>query len=170
MISENSYTLQSSNTVYQLTISSENCTDKPHCIPQCNDLQCRYLCRHMVKCSCLDYLHGHLCKLTHKVNPYHVHEYMHVYTHFNLDMKAKKRAILTVLDERVKRVNDGSCLDRGLALLSHASTSIKTEATKKDHIKCLKRKTISSPHRRTKHNLDLKRLQQIQEERHNISH
>ena len=79
MISENSYTLQSSNTVYQLTISSENCTDKPHCIPQCNDLECRYLCRHMVKCSCLDYLHGHLCKHTHKVNPYNVHEYMHVY-------------------------------------------------------------------------------------------
>ena len=96
--------------------------------------------------------------------------YMHVYTHFNLDMKTKKRAILTVLDERVEGVNDGSCLDRALTLLSHASASIKTEATKKDHIKCLKRKTISSPHRRMKHNLDLKRLQQIQEERHNISH
>ena len=46
---------------------TNRCLEKPKCIPQCSQPECGYLCRHMIKCTCMDYTHGHLCKHTHKV-------------------------------------------------------------------------------------------------------
>ena len=53
---------------YTVRIVSKNCLQQPDCIPQCSEVQCKYLCRHMVQCTCFDYVHGHLCKHAHKVN------------------------------------------------------------------------------------------------------
>ena len=39
----------------------------PNCIPHCQEQTCVYLCRHMLKCTCVDYVQGHLCKHVHKV-------------------------------------------------------------------------------------------------------
>lgn len=52
---------------YTVTVTSSMCGDKPACIPQCTSVKCQYLCRHMVSCTCWDYIEGHLCKHCHKV-------------------------------------------------------------------------------------------------------
>lgn len=70
MISDSEYRIGSAGeecTYYTVLILSANCPQEPDCIPQCCELQCGYLCRHMVQCTCLDYVHGHLCKHAHKV-------------------------------------------------------------------------------------------------------
>lgn len=44
------------------------CSERPNCVPQCSQAECEYLCRHMLKCTCMDYNQGHLCKHVHKVS------------------------------------------------------------------------------------------------------
>ena len=48
---------------YTVTITPNRCIQR-QCIPQCNGLECGYLCRHTAQCTCADYIHGHLCKHT----------------------------------------------------------------------------------------------------------
>ena len=55
------------NKHYTVTVISSMCGDKPACIPQCTSVKCQYLCRHMISCTCWDYIEGHLCKHCHKV-------------------------------------------------------------------------------------------------------
>lgn len=44
------------------------CQQQPMCVPQCTAADgCQYVCRHMIQCTCLDYIHGHICKHAHKV-------------------------------------------------------------------------------------------------------
>ena len=54
--------------VYNVHVLSGYCAQKPNCIPQCQEQTCAYLCRHMLKCTCLDYAQGYLCKHAHKVH------------------------------------------------------------------------------------------------------
>ena len=69
MTADAHYEVQSSDRdkVYSVYILSDSCSQKPNCIPQCHEHTCSYLCRHMMKCTCIDYVQGHLCKHVHKV-------------------------------------------------------------------------------------------------------
>ena len=51
---------------YVVTTMAQECQDK-RCVPQCTAPECTFLCRHQIKCTCVDYQEGHLCKHTHKV-------------------------------------------------------------------------------------------------------
>lgn len=62
------YLVQSTNSQYSVKILRSECSERPHCIPQCIQRECSYLCRHMITCTCYDYQHGHLCKHVHKVH------------------------------------------------------------------------------------------------------
>lgn len=53
--------------IYDVHITAQECSLKPKCIPQCTQSNCEYLCRHLITCTCTDYVHGHLCKHSHKV-------------------------------------------------------------------------------------------------------
>lgn len=68
----NQYEVESSKqgTFYTVHIRSRNCLQEPNCVPQCTEAECGYLCRHMVECTCVDYVHGHLCKHAHKVHTF----------------------------------------------------------------------------------------------------
>jgi len=56
---------------YAVSIISETCKLEQECVPHCIDNPCGFLCRHMVKCTCYDYQHGHLCKHAHKIYGMH---------------------------------------------------------------------------------------------------
>ena len=60
---------------YTVTISPNRCTQR-QCIPQCNESECGYLCRHTAQCTCADYIHGHLCKHTYKVHKSYLVRYI----------------------------------------------------------------------------------------------
>lgn len=66
LINDNQYQVRSSESTYTVQILS-HCQEQPSCVPQCSKVQCKYLCRHMAQCSCIDYIHGHICKHAHKV-------------------------------------------------------------------------------------------------------
>ena len=68
-ITDIQYEVQSSekDKKYSVHILSGDCTQKPSCIPYCQEQTCVYLCRHMLKCTYIDYVQGHLCKHVHKV-------------------------------------------------------------------------------------------------------
>ena len=72
-ITDTQYEVQSSemDRVYKVHVLSEYCEQKPNCIPHCQEQTCVYLCRHMLKCTCVDYVQGHLCKHVHKVHTIH---------------------------------------------------------------------------------------------------
>ena len=83
VLSENQYQIPSvkQDTLYTVHVLARNCLQQPQCIPHCDEPECGYLCRHMVQCTCIDYVQGHLCKHAHKVNniPTHfpsLHKYM----------------------------------------------------------------------------------------------
>ena len=82
MDSVNTFAVSSSKNdkVYKVTIRSVTCSDQPRCIAHCKEMECIYLCRHMVQCSCIDYVHGHLCKHAHKVQ---MNLYMYSGTHMS---------------------------------------------------------------------------------------
>lgn len=50
-----------------MKVQKTGCTLGQDCVPQCTEPGCVYLCRHMVDCSCPDFLQGHLCKHAHKI-------------------------------------------------------------------------------------------------------
>ena len=52
---------------YVVTITDSLCSAKSTCVPQCTALECLYLCRRQIRCTCWDYQEGHLCKHCHKV-------------------------------------------------------------------------------------------------------
>lgn len=54
-------------TKYTVQILKTDCEEMPACVPQCHMKECQNLCRHMFKCTCTDYVHGHICKHVHKV-------------------------------------------------------------------------------------------------------
>ena len=54
-------------TQHTVVVLSMVCPSQPNCMPHCEEDRCRYLCRHMISCTCYDYQHGHLCKHSHKV-------------------------------------------------------------------------------------------------------
>ena len=58
---------QSSQMSHTVTIIASECPQGKGCIPQCTKANCLFLCRHMIRCTCYDYSHGHLCKHVHKV-------------------------------------------------------------------------------------------------------
>ena len=51
---------------HQVQLLMDNCP-QGKCVPVCVERECVLLCRHMMTCTCYDYLHGHLCKHCHKV-------------------------------------------------------------------------------------------------------
>ena len=63
---------------YTVTISPNRCIQR-QCIPQCNESECGYLCHHTAQCTCADYIHGHLCKHTHKVNKSRLVRFINAY-------------------------------------------------------------------------------------------
>ncbi|XP_065902011.1 uncharacterized protein [Dysidea avara] len=70
MISEAMFQVESSekDKFYNVHILSNSCAQQPNCVPHCQDPTCLYLCCYMMKCTCIDYTQGHLCKHVHKVN------------------------------------------------------------------------------------------------------
>lgn len=56
---------------HTVTVMASQCPQRKECIPQCIQKNCLYLCRHMLRCTCYDYSHGHLCKHVHKVQSMH---------------------------------------------------------------------------------------------------
>ena len=69
VVGENQYQVHSTeqDNMYIVHVQARKCLQQPQCTPQCNESECGYLCRHMVQCTCTDYIHGHLCKHAHKV-------------------------------------------------------------------------------------------------------
>lgn len=69
-ISDCTYEVKSmeSARTYNVQVIASHCSGQPDCVPQCTNEECKYLCRHMIQCTCVDYGHGHLCKHAHKVN------------------------------------------------------------------------------------------------------
>ena len=63
---------------YNVTINPNRCIQR-QCIPQCNESESGYLCRHTAQCTCADYIHGHLCKDTHKVHKSHLVRFINPY-------------------------------------------------------------------------------------------
>lgn len=69
VVSNTHYQINSSagQEIYDVHITAQECSQKPKCIPQCTEPNCEYLCRHLITCTCIDYVLGHLCKHSHKV-------------------------------------------------------------------------------------------------------
>ena len=66
VVDNNHYQVNSSSgkDVYSVIKTAQECSQRPNCIPQCT---CEYLCRHVMTCTCADYVQGHLCKHCNKV-------------------------------------------------------------------------------------------------------
>ena len=63
---------------YTVTNSPNKCIQR-QCIPQCNKSKCGYLCRHTAQCTFAYYIHGHLCKHTHKVHKSRLVRFINAY-------------------------------------------------------------------------------------------
>ena len=72
-VNEKTYTVTSqedSKKSYDVQLCQKTCPSQLKCVPQCVQSGCTFLCRHMLTCTCLDYVHGHLCKHVHAVRMY----------------------------------------------------------------------------------------------------
>ena len=72
-VNDKTYTVTSqddSNKSYDVQLCQKTCPSQLKCVPQCVQSGCTFLCRHMLTCTCLDYVHGHLCKHVHAVRMY----------------------------------------------------------------------------------------------------
>ena len=69
-VNSNTFSLKSTDGTedYTVEVQEATCSSQKPCIPQCSQPECGYVCRHHIRCSCLDYKHGHLCKHVHKVS------------------------------------------------------------------------------------------------------
>jgi len=109
MISEIIFEVESSekDKVYNVHIMSNSCAQQPNCVPHCQDPTCLYLCRHMMKCTCIDYTQGHLCKHVHKVQ--YTYACIYVCTHNILQVKTLLEHSSTAMDDDMDCNQENSC-------------------------------------------------------------
>ena len=48
-------------------MNNEHCAFGDKCVPHCPAPECYQLCCNIMKCTCMDYQKGHICKHIHKV-------------------------------------------------------------------------------------------------------
>lgn len=65
-VNEDTFIITSNNNIYTVTIHHQTCPEA-HCFIKCKKIPCVNLSRHLLTCSCPEFVQGNLCKHTHKV-------------------------------------------------------------------------------------------------------
>lgn len=99
-VNENTFIIASNNNIYTVTIHHQTCPET-HCFIKCKKIPCVNLCRHLLTCSCPDFVQGNLCKHTHKV-----------FCGINKHTESKQDHVISMVrnfDKDVKSNNTGTC-------------------------------------------------------------